>query len=481
MAPIAQFSGLASGIDSTKLIDAIIAARETTNQIRRDNISHIQSENDAFDDLNTKLLNLNSLIDKFRTVNNGGVSKKAISSDATIATATAGASASNTSFVVTSVTSIANVATVSFNDVYASLSSPLAPNAVGTVTIGVDVGTGANLKSIDIGITSATTIDQYVSAFNAHANAIGNIVATEVNVGTTSSPSYRVVFTSLKSGTDLGTVAFDIPGSGSFGGQNDLQSRDTSRQATNAVFTLSGISSSITRSTNSISDVLPGVTLNLFKTGTNTTISIGDDADATSDDVEAIVTAFNDIVKFIGQNDTITRNTSSSSSGAVGSLGATNIFGSLAKTRVDNDFLSQFRDTLAAASSTSGGAVTSFADLGLSTNRDGTITFDSVKFKTAVGTDSNGAAQVLRSFADSATGFQGTLTQFTQIFGFIDTAQNSNNDQITNLTQQIDDLERQSAKIRESLVRQFAKLESITAGLQSQQAALTASLSALGV
>ena len=115
-----KFSGLASGIDSGALIDSIIQARDVQNQIRRNEISYLESSNDALTELNTKLLALNDLIDKFRTVNGGGIQKKASSSDSAVVTALAGSNAANSSFSITT-SSVANTATASFNQAYGSL------------------------------------------------------------------------------------------------------------------------------------------------------------------------------------------------------------------------------------------------------------------------------------------------------------------------------------------------------------------------
>ncbi|MCB0358950.1 MAG: hypothetical protein KDD44_04925, partial [Bdellovibrionales bacterium] len=119
--PTIQFTGLASGIDSASLIDALVEARESTNELRRAEIEFLQGENDSLEELNTKILTLNDLIDQFRTVNGGGLSKKTTSSDSTVATASAGSNAINSSFTLT-VTSVANSAT-------GSIANPAAPPA----------------------------------------------------------------------------------------------------------------------------------------------------------------------------------------------------------------------------------------------------------------------------------------------------------------------------------------------------------------
>ena len=467
--PIAQFSGLASGIDSAALIDAIIEAREITNVQRRAQIEQLESENDSLEELNTKILGLLDIVDQMRSVNGGGVRKTINSNDPTVASAAANSSAISTSFTL-DVTSIADVASASFDDSYSDLGAVMAPNAIGTQTIGVDVGLAGELVSIDVNITNTTTISEYVNAVNNHASAAGRLAASLVNVGTDDTPDYRISFTSLQSGTAKGTIAFDVPASVNFGGNSDLQTQTTD-QATDAVFTVSGIASSITRDSNTIEDVIPGITMQLFSTGTST-MTVGDDADASIDLVNQMVDSFNDIVAFVNENDIVQRLEDSS--------GVDNVFGSLAQTQVDNDFISQFRAALSAASSANGTEVTGLSEIGLSTNRDGTLTLNEDDFAEAVGSDPTGVTEVLRSFADDAAGLSGVLSLYTRFNGVIDSAQDANEDEMENINEAIAQLERYTAKVRQSLEQRFARLEAVTGELQSQAEALTGVLAGLG-
>jgi flagellar hook-associated protein 2 len=460
--PIAQFSGLASGIDSKSLIDAIIAAKQTVNDKRRQDIEFLSGENDALEDLNTKLLSLNDLIDPLRTANAGGLSKKGSSSDPTVATAIVGSNANNASYSL-NVTSIANSATASFDQGYASGSSYISTSNSGNIAI--TVGTGADQVVVYQPVAAnSTTLDSLVAAINADPNASGRVAASAVNVGTPSSPNYQLVVTSLQSGTAKGTLALAADVS-----LPELQAH-TVEQATDAVFSISGISGTITRTTNSVDDVISGLTFNLQKAGT-TTINVTNDADTTADKISEIVDAYNEVVKYIGENDTVTQDTTSTDK--------TVTFGSLAKTHVDNDFLSFFRDSMASATAASGTAVKSLSEIGLSTNRDGTLAFDADKFKAAVGDDPVGVGQVLNDFADKTAGVNGSIYQFTKLAGFIDTAEQSNNTQITNLNDSIAALDRQTDKLRDSLTKQFANLETITSKLQNDQQALSGILAGI--
>jgi flagellar hook-associated protein 2 len=466
MAPVAQFSGLASGIDSKSLIDALIEAKLRTNELRKEEISFLESENDALEELNTKLLSLSELVDKFRSANGGGVSKKASSTDASVVTAAVSPAAANASIGIT-VASVASAATGSFSDSYTDGSDLFAANAVGTQTITVQVGTGASQVSIDVNITSATTASEFIDSFNNDADASGRAIASLVKVADN---DYRVVISTLKTGLNEGQIGFVIPSAAAgFGGNSDLQTR-TIDQATNAQFSIDGIAGTITRQSNSVSDVLTGVTFQLSKTGT-ASIVVGDDSDATADSFQEIVDAFNDLVEYISENNTKTQDTQSRD----GNM----IYGTLAKSRLDDDFLSQFRETLLGAISSGTGAVQSAADLGISTNRDGTISFDVEKFKTAVSSDSTGATDVLQSFADETGGVDGFLYQYTTFQGFIDLAQTSNLSEIDSLNEKIEQLQRSADKTRDRLVLQFSRLESITAQMQQKQSELSSVLAGL--
>ena len=463
--PIAQFSGLASGIDSKALIDAIIEAKETVNKKRQEEIDYLTSQNEAFSTLNTKILALDKLIDPFRTSNAGGISKKSTSSDATVATAVVGSNAINASYSLT-VTSVADAAIGSYNQTYTATTDAISTTASGTATI--LVGLAGDQISIDVAVTqNVTTLAQFVDAINADPDANGRVSASIVNVGTSASPSYKVVINTLQQGTAKGTIAVS-----QVGGLTELDtSNATVRQATNAVFSISGITGTITRDSNTVSDVIPGMTFTLSKVG-SATISVSNDSESTADKIQEIVDAYNDIVKYISDNDTVVQDPNSRDKSVT--------YGTLAKTRTDNDFLGQFRTAIAAAVASGGTTVRTMADLKVSTNRDGTLSFDKEKFIEQVSADSNGATEVLNNFSDSISGISGILYQFTKLEGYIDISERANRTKIETLQESIANLERLNNDYRNSLTLRFANLEKITAQFQAKQSQLSSILSGLG-
>ncbi len=459
---IAQFSGVASGIDSASLIDAIIEAKESVNILRRNEIDALDAENSALEELNTKLLALDEVIDKFRTINGGGVSKKASSSDSTVATAVVGASAVNASYSLT-VTSVADTATGSFDHQYGASTDYVSTSGSGDVTI--SVGSGAEQVDITVAVTAnSTTLDAFAAALNSDENNEGLVHASVVNIGTSSAPDYRLLFTTLHQGTARGQLALaaDVAITELAASSIDL--------ATNAVFSIQGIGDAITRETNAVSDVISGVTFQLTKAG-SANISISTDPDGTADAFNEIVNAYNDIVSYINENDLVERVEEDEE--------ATNVYGSLAKTRIDDDFLAAFKMALLETDAENGTAVTSMAELGISTNRDGTISIDTDKFKEAVGNDPTGATEILNGFADAVSGTSGVIYQYTKFNGFIDLAQLGNENEIKNISDTIKALERRTDSLRSTMEKSFARLETIVGDLQSQQQALSGILAGL--
>jgi flagellar hook-associated protein 2 len=183
------------------------------------------------------------------------------------------------------------------------------------------------------------------------------------------------------------------------------------------------------------------------------------DSAAGAELVKDVVDKFNDIVKFVSTENSITQvNTTG---------GSSIVYGSLAKTRVDDDFISQFRSALSSAAADSGSQVRRISELGVSTNRDGTLTFSEDKFKAALNQDGAGAFSVLSNLAGSLTGTSGMLNNYVKYRGIIEQEQISTNNRIDSLNRDIERLNRNIENYQEMLVKQFANLENIMGKMQS--------------
>lgn len=471
--PTINFSGIASGIDTEALIEAILGAERTARIDPLDKkVLSADEETTKLKELKTLLTELKDIGTSFRSINGGAVSKLATSSDETVATATASNQAYNTSFSL-SVTTIASNSTASFNNTFASIDAVINSGAAAS-TVDITVGVGGTPEVVSINVDNTTTVSDFIQDFNETST---RAIATAVNVGTSASPSYKIVITTLDEGTLVGDIA-TITDATSF-----FSSGSTITHATDATFSVSGISGNITRYSNSVSDVIPGVTLQLLKGGAvSTTVSVNDDIDGTTTSVEEFVTKYNEIVAFIAENNLVAP--------AADNPNGLNVFGPLAKSRVDDNVLASLRSAISGANYSGGSQVKIMSDLGIVTQQDGTLRFDvttaqngsSNTFKNAMSTESASVTAVLADLGDLIGALEsagGLVDPFTKFSGLIDTTVTSNDEEISDLNDRITTLETALAKKEESLRGQFSRLEALMGELQAKQSALTSALASL--
>jgi len=468
-----NFSGLASGIDSDSLIKATSDAARTQRVVPNQNkISDLQDTNSALSELKSKLSNLQSLTRKFSTINGGGVAKQGKSSDETVLTATASNTATNGTYTITptqkaknAIVSLKSTATyTSGDDIIAptiAMGDPASPNR----TMSIATGLTTDLETVDIVVSDTTTLNQFVTEYN---NSATKSIASVVNVGTSTSADYRIVINSLNEGTQKGDINLTV--GASLTTASAFNSNTTS-QALDATFTISGITGVITRPTNTITDVIPGLSFTIEDTG-SATVTVADDVNTTATRIQDFVDAYNEIVGYIAEQDLVSRQQEGQD--------VTNVFGPLADTSLDENFLSTFRTNVSSSVYSSGTKVRIFSDMGITTERDGTLKFDKSLLESAIGDESASVKRVLQTFGDTVSLTGGTIDSFIRFNGMIDTTVNSNQSLIDNLNDRIGQAEAQIAQQEATMRAQFARLESLVSRLQGQQQSLTSALSGLG-
>ncbi|MCB0358951.1 MAG: flagellar filament capping protein FliD [Bdellovibrionales bacterium] len=462
MAPI-SFPGIGSGIDVQSLVQALNEQYTLSNRVRESQIASLSSENTALDELATKLTSVAGQASTFSSLNGGAAAKSASTSDSGVVIASADSSAATGSYTVT-VSSLAKAATGSFDRGFKASDETIleaGDSAAGNLTF--TVGQGDAARSFSVAVDGGTTAQDLVSAVNSESD--GSVQASLVNVGTESAPDYRVTFQTTELGEANGslTVRADndaLLGAGALTGA-------TVDQATNARFSVSGISGEIERSSNTANDIIAGVSLTLQGTG-SATVTVQNDGNATASQVANFVSAFNDLAQFVNQNDAVS--VSSSTSGAIASSGP------LSGTEVDERAVGAIRTALASARADDGRTLASF---GISTNRDGTLSFDEEAFSAAYAEDPQAAAQALTAFADALSGTGGAIDQYTGYGRAIDTAQAANEQEIAGIKNKISQVESSAAERTRALETQFVKLEGTLGRLSSGASALSAILSTL--
>jgi flagellar hook-associated protein 2 len=136
--------------------------------------------------------------------------------------------------------------------------------------------------------------------------------------------------------------------------------------------------------------------------------------------------------------------------------------------------LSRFNSLLNQQIGSTASSVRSLYDLGVSVESDGSLSFDSVKFQTAIDTHPQ---EVQDFFTTATTGFGATLTaavnNYTDsISGSITLESKATQSSIDAYNTRIDDLTAILQTRQINLIKKFNHMEEILAGLNSQQSAL---------
>jgi flagellar hook-associated protein 2 len=177
--------------------------------------------------------------------------------------------------------------------------------------------------------------------------------------------------------------------------------------------------------------------------------------------VQEFVDAFNAVRSFISENDLVTQDESTRQS----------IFGPLASLSLDENLMSSLRNSLTSASVT-GGLSNSLADLGITTERDGSLKLDQAKLTTAIGDDPESVRSIMMNLGDDVAGVDGLVAQYTRFGGLIDSAQSTFNGQIDSYTKSIERSEEYLDRQKQTMTAQYARLEAVIGKMNSQQSAL---------
>jgi flagellar hook-associated protein 2 len=227
---------------------------------------------------------------------------------------------------------------------------------------------------------------------------------------------------------------------------------------------------SVTKSSNTITDAIRGITLNLTAKGTAaTTISITRDNSTLSSGIDAFVKAYNTTSAML--KDLLSYDPTTGTAGALQSEGTV------------RSIQAELRTTLETL--TRGSGLNGLSDIGVSFQRDGTLAFNTDKLNTAlsdptknvqalfIGTGSNnttdGVANKLSNLLDSFLQNDGMLTARTDGL----------NQEITDNAKRKADLETRMTAIEARYRKQYSDLDTLISSMNSTQQSLTQELASL--
>jgi len=222
-----------------------------------------------------------------------------------------------------------------------------------------------------------TTLNSLASKIRGEDNGVA---ASVVNIGTSDTPQYVLQLKSESTGSGeneitksdggaVGVKVTDPDGTDSLFTTGAVE-QETAQAGQNAEFTVDGVS--YTRSSNTVSDVIEGVSLEIKgQTSTEANIEIARDPEQATKSAEALVKSLNGVGSFLDQQTRYNQD-----SGEAGPL-----LGNPAARQVD----SALRNTLISqVPGTEGQDLQYLSQVGIGFTRDGEVTLDKEQFQSAL-------------------------------------------------------------------------------------------------
>jgi flagellar hook-associated protein 2 len=320
-----------------------------------------------------------------------------------------------------------------------------------------------------LAVSSTTTIGD----LSTWINGLG--LGVSASITQTASNQYALMIQGTQSGV-ANNVTFGVRGAltnppvSSAAAVAPSPAANTSgNQAQDASFTLDNVSFS--RTTNIISDVHPGLILNLVSSGSAATINVANGPDNGQEVIKGFITAFNDLAA-MSKKLTQKGDSSTTAGSLAGSPGAVS-------------FMSQIKSMLATGSSynsASGSISLGLYQLGIEIQSDGTLQFNSVKY----GSTSNISA-ILASginmgsgtFTDRTNNLNAFLTSQVQTGGDLSKSISNQQDTLFQMSQKEEALKTRLNSVEKSYISQYSSLNALLFKLNQTSNSLTSALAGL--
>lgn len=470
-------AGLGSGINVESVVSQLMAVERQPLVQMQAEASKIDAKISAYGKIQSHVSALRDAASNLTKASTWGDSR-ASSSDAAVVSATGSPSAVAGSYNVAVQQLAAGQAVAS--TAFASLDS-----TVGAGTLSIDTGSWSPTQDSFTPRPGSSTINVSISADDTLAevrdkiNSVGAGVTASI---VTDSSGARLV---LRSGATGESNAFRIIVADSDGNGGDAAglsrlgydppsgavAMTRTQTAADARATIDGLA--VTSASNTLTDVVPGVTLGLSKVSADPVeVRVTSNTENIQKAVSDFATAYNDLARYLT---TQTRYDS-----------ATKVAGSLQGDASVNALYAGLRSIVGGSSSASS-VLRRLSDVGLDPQRDGTLKVDTTKlsdnlatrlaevrklFSTSgsLGDESSGFAQKLRRWGDTVLGSDGSITTRSDSLRRL---KDSNADKQEFFEQRMSQVEKRMRAQYTALDTQMAKMSALQSYVSQQVAAMS--------
>ncbi len=444
-------AGVGSGLDIEGLITKLVTAEGQPASVRLNaQEAGLQANLSAYGNLKSSLSTFQTSVLGLKDVS-VFQARNATSSNEALFTVSAASSAVATSYSI-KVEKLAQEAKIRSGN-FASDTE-----VVGAGTLAINLGA----DSFNITVAADTTLAGIRDAINQASNNPGiSASLIKVDSGT------KLVLTSGKVGASntIGIAATDSdPNDGKDLTRLSTANFDPIQPAQDSIIYVDN--QKVTRSSNSLTDVISGVTLTLKSADVNATgtLSVGLDKDSVKTKVNDFVKAYNslaDSIKSLSSYDPSTKKGGP-------------LFGDATTRSIQN----QLRQTL----STPVAGATSFAtlaEIGIKTNKAGQLEVDPTKLDSVINSDFAAVSKLFASTDGIAKRFDTALTNYLSSTGPLSSTVDGVNTEIKGINEQRDRLNLRLTAVEARYRKQFTAMDALVAQLQSTGTFLTQQLSSL--
>ena len=443
--------GIGSGLDINGIVSQLVAAEaEPTNARLNSQEVDMGSELSAFGTLKSALSAFQSSVSRLESPATFQV-YTATSSDEDIFAATADdtAVAGNYSIEVMQLAQAEKLRSIDFAD---------SSEVIGTGTLDISLGAESFQLTIDSSNNTLAGIRDAINAASDNPGVSASLIT--VDSGT------QLILSSnqVGAGNTISVVATDDDALDGF----DLTRLNTAnlvslQSASDAIIKVD--SQTVTRSSNSFSDVISGITFNLAgaQPGLAETLSVVSDTQTIKDDIKSFVTNYNTLVG-------VMRGLSSFDV-------STMVAGPLNGDSVVRGIQNSLRQALSTA--VTGGAFSNLSELGITLGDKGSLTIDDAVLDTKVASNLSDVKQFFSSGTGMAQSFTTAISGYVEDDGIIDTRRDGLQSRLDGIDDKREVLNRRMAALEARLNAQFTAMDILVAQLQATGNFLTQQLASL--
>lgn len=461
---MAGITGIGTGMDIDGMVSALVSAEKAPKETQLARLeSATTSKISALGQLNSALSTFQAAL---KGLNDVSLFEKrtATSSNSSLLTATASTTAQAGSYSL----KVETLATGS-KSASKSLAGDFAAAASGTLTVSL----GDTVPGIEVDIDAGMSLEQVRDALNtklADSGISANLV-TNPNDGQT-----RLVMTSTNTGsgkdvriaTGVGLEDFAIGSALLDQGDPDVANQSGVLEASgNAKFSIDGLA--LESDSNLVEGAVPGVSFTLVAADSTkaVTVKVGQDRSGVTANIKKFVEAYNALIATTSSLTSVT---------AVGE-GKEPVTGALVGDSSVRGLLSNIRSEMVSSSGV--GGVRVLADLGITTQKNGTLAIDDAKLSTALGDNFDAVGSLFAGDSGLMSRLDNKLDGYVKSDGIFNQRISGLQKTINSVDEQREALSLRIDKLQTRLYSQFNAMDSLVGQLSSTSSWLASTFESL--